>query len=96
MLVTLGSIPRAGSMANWVRSTISDSSCVPRLCAPLLPRHGDLEPLLGRDQVIVVVIAEVDLHPFDSAGERVSARPVVGRGRRATVLNRRRKASLAE
>ena len=31
MLVTLGSIPRAGSMANWVRSTISDSSCVPGL-----------------------------------------------------------------
>jgi hypothetical protein len=75
MLVTLGSIPRAGSTANWVRSTISDSSCVSRLCAPLLPRHGDLEPLLGRDQVIVVVISEVDLHPFDSAGEGVSARP---------------------
>ena len=33
---------------------------------PLLPRHSDLESLLRRNQVIVVVIAEVDLHPFDA------------------------------
>jgi hypothetical protein len=31
MVVTLGSIPRSDSAMSWVRSTISDSSCVPGL-----------------------------------------------------------------
>jgi hypothetical protein len=35
------------------------------LRAPLLVRHGDLEAILGSDQVIVVVLAEVDLHSLD-------------------------------
>jgi hypothetical protein len=57
----------------------------------LLPRHRDLEPLLRRDQVIVVVIPEVDLHPFDGANESVPARAVIRGSRRAGCLNRRRR-----
>src|SRR5271170_1353026 len=62
----------------FVAALVKLWNCGPRLRAPLLLRHRDLEPLLGRDQVIVVVIAEVDLHPLYSAGEGVPAWPVVG------------------
>ena len=29
--------------------------------------HGDAEPLFGVDEVVVVVTAEIDLHPVDLA-----------------------------
>jgi hypothetical protein len=46
----------------------------------LLARHGDVEPVLGGDQVVVAVVADVDLHPFDPTGETVAGRAVVRRG----------------
>ena len=51
----------------------------------LLPRHGDLQPLLRADKVIMVVLAEVDLHPVDLAGEGTGLAVVVGRDRRAAL-----------
>ena len=35
----------------------------------LLPGHGDAEPLLGVNEMVVVVDAKVDLDPMDLAGE---------------------------
>ena len=35
----------------------------------LLPGHRDPEPFVRVDEVVVVVVAEVDLHPVDPAGE---------------------------
>ncbi len=43
----------------------------------LLPRHRDVEFVLGRDQVIVVIFTDVDLHPVDRAGELVAVGAVV-------------------
>jgi hypothetical protein len=43
-----------------------------------LAGHGDVEPVLGADEVVVVVVADVDLHPLDLAGELVADGPVVG------------------
>ncbi len=43
----------------------------------LLPRHREVEPLLGRDQVVVAVLADVELHPLDLTGEPVAGRAVV-------------------
>jgi hypothetical protein len=40
--------------------------------ARLLPGHGQLELVLGGDQVVVVVVADVDLHPVDRTGESVA------------------------
>jgi len=42
-----------------------------------LPGHGDAEPLVRVDEVVVVVVAEVDLHPSDLAGEPAGAGGVV-------------------
>src|SRR5438034_10155481 len=35
----------------------------------LLPRHRDLYPLFRTDEVIVVVFAEIDLHPVNLAAD---------------------------
>jgi hypothetical protein len=43
----------------------------------LLPRHREVEPLLGRDQVVVAVFADVELDPFNLTSEAVTARTVV-------------------
>jgi len=55
----------------------------------LLARHDDAEPFLGGDEVVGVigVLAEVDLHPGDSAGEDAAfaARPILP-GRIVTVV----------
>jgi hypothetical protein len=40
-----------------------------------LPRHRESETLLGGDQVVVIVRADVDLHPFDFTGELEPAGP---------------------
>ncbi len=48
---------------------------VPILCrtgggaGALLLAHGDLEPLLGGDEMVVVVGSDVELHPVDLPGE---------------------------
>jgi hypothetical protein len=44
----------------------------------LLVGHGDLEPVLGLDEMVVAVAADIDLHPVDLAGEFVAGGPVVG------------------
>ena len=44
-----------------------------------LPRHGDPEPFLGVDEVVVVVDADVELHPVDLACESAGVGGVVGR-----------------
>jgi hypothetical protein len=38
-----------------------------RLCQPsqLLPRHRQVQSFLRSDEVIVVVLAQIDLHPVD-------------------------------
>ncbi len=45
---------------------------------PLLPRHGDPEPFLGVDEVVMIIFAEIELHPVDLAGEPAVACGVVG------------------
>jgi hypothetical protein len=45
--------------------------------APLLPCHRDGEPVLGFDEVILAVVADIDLHPVDLAGELVAGGAVV-------------------
>ena len=45
----------------------------------LLPGHGDAEAFVGVDEVVVVVVAEVDLDPVDLAGEPAGGGGVVGR-----------------
>src|SRR4051794_40986487 len=49
--------------------------------ARLLLGHGDAQSLVGVDEVVVVVVAEVELHPVDLAGEPAGPRGVVGRHR---------------
>ena len=49
----------------------------------LLARYGKTEALFGRDQVAVVIQAQVDLHPVDLAAEFICARAVIGRHRRS-------------
>ena len=44
----------------------------------LLAGHGDAKPFLGVDEVVVVVVAEVDLYPVDPAGEPAGRWGVVG------------------
>src|SRR3954447_338940 len=44
----------------------------------LLPGHGDPKPFVGGDVVVVVVHAEVDLHPVDLFGEPAGRCGVVG------------------
>jgi hypothetical protein len=34
---------------------------------PLLPGHGDPEPFLRVDEVVVIIFAKIDLHPIDLA-----------------------------
>src|SRR4029079_7039175 len=58
-----------------------------------LPRHGDLESLLGRDEVVEVLggFGDVDLPPLDGALEAALLRGVVvadGRGRVRTDVAR--------
>jgi hypothetical protein len=42
-----------------------------------LPCHRDREPVLGLDEVIVTVVADVDLHPIDLTGELISGGAVI-------------------
>src|SRR5206468_4522246 len=49
----------------------------------LLPRHRDLYPLFRTDEVIVVVFAEIDLHPVNLAAEDAAVAVVIGSNRRA-------------
>jgi hypothetical protein len=49
-----------------------------RWAATLLPCHRDREPVLGVDEVVVGVIADVDLHPVDLTVELVAGGAVVG------------------
>jgi hypothetical protein len=51
----------------------------------LLPGDGDAKAFLGVDQVVVVVLAEIDLHPVDLAGEPAAGGGVVGSCRRPQV-----------
>ena len=44
----------------------------------LLPSHGDAQAFLGVDEVVVVILAEIDLHPVDLAGEPAAVGGVVG------------------
>src|SRR5512133_1137999 len=55
-----------------------------RLC--LLPRHCDLKTLVGRDQVVMIVLLQVNLDPVDRATELVAARAVIRRYGRAALL----------
>jgi hypothetical protein len=49
----------------------------------LLPCHGDAEAFIGVDEVIVIVVAEVDLDPVDLGDEPAAPRGVVGGDGRA-------------
>ena len=51
--------PRAAHLCAQLTAEYAD--------AALLPRHRDAESLLRVDEVVVVVVAEVDLHPVDLA-----------------------------
>jgi hypothetical protein len=53
----------------------------------LLPRHGDPEPLLGIDGVVVIILAQIELHPVDLAREPAVARGVI-RGDRGCHVRR--------
>jgi len=44
----------------------------------LLAGHGDAEAFVGVDEVVVVVVAEVELDPVDLSGEPAAAGAVVG------------------
>ena len=59
------------SIRSWsqLHSGLFPARKPPRNATGLLECHRDLEALLGRDQVVVVVLADVDLRPADSAGE---------------------------
>jgi hypothetical protein len=46
-------------------------------CLKLLPRHRKVEPFLGCDEVIVAVLADIQLHPLDLTGEAVARRAVI-------------------
>src|SRR6187401_1605506 len=46
--------------------------------ARLLAGHGDAKPFLGVDEVVVVVVAKIDLYPGDPAGELTGRWGVVG------------------
>src|SRR5215510_3816878 len=54
-----------------------------------LPRHRELESLLGADHVVDVLGRgiDIDLHPVDLAVELVTARTVVRRNRLAQVAS---------
>ena len=56
------------------------------LLAGQLAGHGDPHPLLGVDEVVVVVVAEVELDPGDLAGEPARVSGVVGRDRGAGLV----------
>jgi hypothetical protein len=43
-----------------------------------LSRHRDREPVLGFDEVVLAVVADVDLYPVDLAVEFVVGGAVVG------------------
>ena len=47
-------------------------------CQQLLVGHGDLDPVLCLDEMVLAVAADVDLHPVDLAGEFVAGGSVVG------------------
>src|SRR6478609_3586975 len=47
-----------------------------RGCLTLLACHRQVESFLGGDEVVVVVVADIDLHPVDFAGEPVAGGPV--------------------
>jgi hypothetical protein len=39
------------------------------MVAVLLTRHGEVHPVLRCDHVVVIVVAEIDLHPIDFTAE---------------------------
>jgi len=41
------------------------------MVAVLLTRHGEVHPILGCDHVVVIAVAEIDLHPIDFTAELV-------------------------
>jgi hypothetical protein len=43
----------------------------------LLPRHRKIEPFLGCDQVVVAVLADIQLDPLDLTREAVAGRAVI-------------------
>jgi hypothetical protein len=45
--------------------------------AHLLPGHSDAQAFLGVDEVIVIILAKIELHPVDLAGEPAAVRGVV-------------------
>src|SRR4029453_7726262 len=44
----------------------------------LFPGHSDAEAFVGVDEVVVIIFAEIDLHPVDLAGEPAAVHGVVG------------------
>src|SRR4026209_1572662 len=60
-----------------MRTTMPLTTCGPRP-RRLLPSHGDAQALLGVDEVVVVVVTELDLHPVDRSGEAAGLGRVVG------------------
>lgn len=44
----------------------------------LLSFHGDQEAFFGVDEVVVVILAEIDLDPFDRPGETTRFVRIVG------------------
>ena len=58
------------------------SPLVARVDGPsLLPGHGDPEAFLRIDEVVMIILAKIELHPVDLACEPAVARGVVGRHR---------------
>jgi hypothetical protein len=51
----------------------------------LVPHHGKAQAFLARDQVVVVVLSQVDLHPVDDPVEDACLSVVVGCDSRAAL-----------
>src|SRR5512133_654069 len=79
--VSAGTSPRAAPSLDYRTGLRSVNRCSRgggsrralsrRFLCPLLPRHGDAQALLGRDQVVGVlgVLPKIDLHPVDLSRE---------------------------
>src|SRR4030095_3009450 len=72
---------------NGARRLRRSPSCPTRDSCDLLPRHRQLESLLGADQVVSVLgrRINIDLPPVDIPAERIPAQAVVRRHRLADV-----------
>ena len=69
--------PPPATSASAARCDLLSATC--RWPGRLLAGHGDAEALVGVDEVVVVVVAEVDLDPADLPGEAAGPRRVGGR-----------------